>query len=51
MSDLQPITKIIGHPNSYTTGDINKPIMSYEEYTKNKEEEEDGTVDKSSDNT
>ena len=41
----------VSHPDSYNTGDPNKPVISYEEYMKIKEDKEDGTVDKSSDNT
>ena len=38
------------HPDSYNTGDINNPIISYEEYINQKEDEENGAINQSSDN-
>ncbi len=39
-----------GHPTSYNTGNPDKPVVSYEEYKGIKEDEENGTINQSSDN-
>ena len=41
---------IVSHPDSFNTGDIENPIISYEEYINQKEDEENGTINQSSDN-
>ena len=38
------------HPDSYNTGNPDKPVISYEEYKGIKEDEENGTINQSSDN-
>lgn len=40
----------IEHPDSFNTGDIKNPTITYEEYIKNKEDEENGAINQSSDN-
>ena len=40
----------ISHPDSFNTGDIENPTITYEEYMKKKEDEENGAINQSSDN-
>lgn len=35
---MENTTITISHPDSYTTGDIENPTISYEEYMNNKED-------------
>lgn len=49
MEALKPIMTTASHPDSYNTGNADKPTISYEEYMREKEKE--NADKKSSDNT
>lgn len=49
MEEINEIEGSLSHPDSYNTGDFERPVITYEEYIK--KEDSKNAINQSSDNT